>query len=159
MTRSAPATLLLLALLPVVPAAAQRPASSIVIVTGAESSMSRVLEVENLRVSFPAEGGHRVHAVDGVSFTLDRGEMLALVGESGCGKSLTSLALLRLVPGPGRIDPGGAIRLGDIDVLHLEGEPLRRIRGKRIGMALAVIATIGIRGPPFCRWRISVAAA
>ena len=96
--------------------------------------MSRVLEVENLRVSFPAEGGHRVHAVDGVSFTLDRGEMLALVGESGCGKSLTSLALLRLVPGPGRIDPGGAIRLGDIDVLNLEGEPLRRIRGKRIGM-------------------------
>src|SRR4029079_18737912 len=96
--------------------------------------MSRVLEVENLRVSFPAEGGHRVHAVDGVSFTLDRGEMLALVGESGGGKSLTSLALLRLVPGPGRIDPGGAIRLGDIDVLHLEGDPLRRIRGKRIGM-------------------------
>jgi ABC-type glutathione transport system ATPase component len=47
--------------------------------------MSRVLEVEDLRVSFPLDGGGRVHPVDGVSFTLDRGETLALVGESGCG--------------------------------------------------------------------------
>ena len=69
-----------------------------------------------------------------MSFTLDRGETLALVGESGCGKSLTSLALLRLVPPPGRIEPGSAIRLGDTDVLALEGEALRRIRGRRIGM-------------------------
>ena len=94
--------------------------------------MSRVLEVENLRVSFPHAGG-RVYPVDGVSFSLDRGETLALVGESGCGKSLTSLALLRLVPAPGRIDEG-AIRLGDTDVLGLEGEALRQIRGRRIGM-------------------------
>ena len=94
--------------------------------------MSRVLEVENLRVSFPHAAG-RVYPVDGVSFTLDRGETLALVGESGCGKSLTSLALLKLIPTPGRIDEG-AIRLGDTDVLHLEGEALRRIRGRRIGM-------------------------
>jgi peptide/nickel transport system ATP-binding protein len=72
--------------------------------------------------------------VDGVSFSLDRGETLALVGESGSGKSLTSLALLRLVPPPGRIEPGSAIRLGDVEVLGLEGEALRRIRGKRIGM-------------------------
>jgi oligopeptide/dipeptide ABC transporter ATP-binding protein len=96
--------------------------------------MSRVLEVENLRVSFPGEGGPRVYPVDGVSFTLDRGETLALVGESGCGKSLTSLALVKLLPPPGRIEPGSAIRLGDTDVLGLEGEALRRIRGKRIGM-------------------------
>ncbi len=95
--------------------------------------MSRVLEVENLRVSFPHAAAGRVYPVDGVSFTLDRGETLALVGESGCGKSLTSLALLRLVPTPGRIDEG-AIRLGDTDVLRLEGESLRRIRGRRIGM-------------------------
>ena len=56
------------------------------------------------------------------------------MGESGCGKSLTSLALLRLVPPPGRIEPGSGIRLGDTDVLALEGESLRRIRGRRIGM-------------------------
>jgi oligopeptide/dipeptide ABC transporter ATP-binding protein len=72
--------------------------------------------------------------VDGVSFTLDRGEMLALVGESGCGKSLTSLALLQLVPPPGRVEPGSSIRLGDTEVLALEGEALRQIRGRRVGM-------------------------
>ena len=96
--------------------------------------MTRVLDVENLRISFPATDGGRFLAVDGVSFTLDRGETLALVGESGCGKSLTSLALLRLVPPPGRIESGSAIRLGNTDVLGLEGERLRRIRGRRIGM-------------------------
>ena len=96
--------------------------------------MTRVLDVRDLRISFPATDGRRFHPVDGVSFSLDRGETLALVGESGCGKSLTSLALLRLLPPPGRIDPGSAIRLGDTDVLTLEGEALRQIRGRRIGM-------------------------
>ncbi len=96
--------------------------------------MSRVLEVENLRVTFPAGDGRRVAAVDGVSFSLDRGETLALVGESGCGKSLTSLSLLRLVPAPGRIEPDSRIRLADTDVLMLEGDALREIRGRRIGM-------------------------
>ena len=96
--------------------------------------MSRVLEVENLRVTFPAGDGRRVAAVDGVSFSLDQGETLALVGESGCGKSLTSLSLLRLVPAPGRIEPDSSIRLSDTDVLGLEGDALREIRGRRIGM-------------------------
>jgi oligopeptide/dipeptide ABC transporter ATP-binding protein len=96
--------------------------------------MTRVLDVENLRISFPDAGKGRVYPVDGVSFSLERGETLALVGESGCGKSLTSLALLRLVPEPGRIEDGSAIRLADTDVLALQGEPLRRIRGRRIGM-------------------------
>ena len=96
--------------------------------------MTRILEVENLRISFPDAGKGRVYPVDGVSFSLDRGKTLALVGESGCGKSLTSLALLRLVPAPGRIEDGSAIRLADTDVLTLQGEPLRRIRGRRIGM-------------------------
>ena len=96
--------------------------------------MTRVLQVENLRVSFPTGDGGRVYPVDGVSFTLDRGRTLALVGESGCGKSLTSLALLRLIPAPGRIEQDSTIRLGDTDVLALEGDALRRIRGRRIGM-------------------------
>jgi peptide/nickel transport system ATP-binding protein len=96
--------------------------------------MSRVLEVQNLRISFPGSDHTRVHPVDGVSFHLGRGETLALVGESGCGKSLTSLALLQLVPSPGRIESGSVIRLGDTDVLSLHGEALRRIRGRRIGM-------------------------
>jgi peptide/nickel transport system ATP-binding protein len=96
--------------------------------------MTRVLDVRDLRISFPASDGRRFRPVDGVSFSLDRGETLALVGESGCGKSLTSLALLRLIPPPGRIDPGSAIRLGETDVLTLEGEALRQIRGRRIGM-------------------------
>ena len=96
--------------------------------------MSRVLEVENLRVTFPGANGTRAAAVDGVSFTLDRGETLAIVGESGSGKSLTSLSLLRLVPSPGRIEAGSRIRLGETDVLSLKGEALREIRGRRIGM-------------------------
>ena len=96
--------------------------------------MSRVLEVRNLRVSFPGPAGTRFYTVDGVSFELDRGETLALVGESGCGKSLTSLALLQLVPSPGRIETESVIHLGDTDVLALEGEALRRIRGRRIGI-------------------------
>jgi oligopeptide/dipeptide ABC transporter ATP-binding protein len=96
--------------------------------------MTRVLEVTNLRVSFPGAAQKRFYPVDGVSFSLDRGEMLALVGESGCGKSLTSLALLQLIPAPGRIETGSSIRLGDTDVLALRGEALRRIRGRRIGM-------------------------
>jgi peptide/nickel transport system ATP-binding protein len=96
--------------------------------------MSRVLEVENLRVTFPGANGTRFAAVDGVSFGLSRGETLALVGESGCGKSLTSLSLLQLVPPPGRIEPDSRIHLGDTDVLALRGDARRDIRGRRIGM-------------------------
>jgi peptide/nickel transport system ATP-binding protein len=96
--------------------------------------MSAVLQVDNLKISFPDQERGRFYPVDGVSFTLERGRTLALVGESGCGKSLTSLALIRLVPAPGRIEAGSSIRLGDTEVLSLEGDALRQIRGRRIGM-------------------------
>jgi len=95
--------------------------------------MTPLLEVQDLRITFPSSAGIS-RPVDGVSFTLSRGELLALVGESGCGKSLTSLALLRLIPPPGVIGDGSSIRLDGVEVLRLAPAELRAIRGRRIGM-------------------------
>ncbi|HEX5004990.1 MAG TPA: ABC transporter ATP-binding protein [Gemmatimonadales bacterium] len=95
--------------------------------------MTPLLEVENLRVAFPATAATS-HPVDGVSFSLARGELLAVVGESGCGKSLTALSLLRLVPPPGQILPGSALRLDGADLLALGPSEMRAVRGRRIGM-------------------------
>jgi oligopeptide/dipeptide ABC transporter ATP-binding protein len=91
-----------------------------------------VLRVQGLVTSFPAAGA-RAAAVDGVSFELAAGEVLALVGESGCGKSVTALSLLRLVPRPGRID-AGSIRIAGRDVLGLPVSELRRVRGEEAAM-------------------------
>jgi len=91
-----------------------------------------VLEVRGLMTSFPGPG-HRLAVVDGVDLTLFRGETLALVGESGCGKSVTALSILRLVPKPGRIDRG-TVRLGSRDLRALPVAELRRIRGREISM-------------------------
>ena len=95
--------------------------------------MTALLTVRDLRVSFTDTAG-RFHPVDGVSFSIERGKTLALVGESGCGKSLTSLALLRLIPPPGRIDDGSSITLDGQDVLALAPDALRAVRGRRIAM-------------------------
>jgi oligopeptide/dipeptide ABC transporter ATP-binding protein len=92
------------------------------------------LTVRDLRVTFPAAGDRVIAPVDGVGFSLDRGELLALVGESGCGKTMTSLALLQLVPPPGVIAPGSSITLDGQDLLTMEGDALRALRGGRIGM-------------------------
>jgi peptide/nickel transport system ATP-binding protein len=91
-----------------------------------------LLAVEGLRTHFDTAGGV-VRAVDGVSFTLERGEVLGLVGESGCGKSVTSLSIMRLVPPPGSI-VGGRIRLAGDDLLAKDAEAMRRVRGARIAM-------------------------
>jgi oligopeptide/dipeptide ABC transporter ATP-binding protein len=92
-----------------------------------------LLEVKDLRVTFPTAAG-AIHPVDGVSFHVDKGETLALVGESGCGKSLTSLAILRLVPPPGTVEDGSVVRLGGTDLGSLDQRGLREVRGRRIGM-------------------------
>jgi len=95
--------------------------------------MTPLLEVANLRVVFPGLHGP-VHPVDGVGFTVRRGEMLAIVGESGCGKSLSCLAILGLIPHPGRLDPGSRILLDGINLPDLDQEAIRRIRGRRVGL-------------------------
>jgi oligopeptide/dipeptide ABC transporter ATP-binding protein len=74
-----------------------------------------------------------LRAVDGVSFTIDRGEVLGLVGESGCGKSVTSLSIMRLVPPPGRIAAGRILFEGE-DLRAKDAEAMRRVRGARIAM-------------------------
>jgi oligopeptide/dipeptide ABC transporter ATP-binding protein len=94
--------------------------------------VSAVLEVEGLATSFPMERG-RVAVVDGVDLVLARGETLALVGESGCGKSVTALSILRLVPKPGRIERG-RVRLGDREIQDLPVTAMRRLRGREISM-------------------------
>jgi len=94
--------------------------------------VARLLSVESLRTQFATSAGP-VRAVDGLSFAIDRGEVLGLVGESGCGKSVTSLSIMRLVPPPGAI-VGGHIRLDGNDLLDKDAEAMRRVRGARIGM-------------------------
>jgi oligopeptide/dipeptide ABC transporter ATP-binding protein len=108
-----------------------------------------VLEVSDLDVSFPGDDGAPLRAVDGVSFGIDRGTVLGLVGESGSGKSMTALAIMRLVPPPGRID-GGSVRYDGREVLTLPEPDMRRIRGAGLAMifqepmtALNPVLTIG----------------
>src|SRR5260370_20925403 len=92
-----------------------------------------LLEVEDLRTYFFTRDGV-VRAVDGVSLHVAEGETLAVVGESGCGKSVTSLSILRLIQShPGRI-VSGAIRFQGVDLLQLEEAEMRRIRGNDISM-------------------------
>ncbi|MBK1842160.1 ABC transporter ATP-binding protein [Azospirillum sp. YIM B02556] len=107
-----------------------------------------VLAVDGLSIAFQTRRG-LLPAVRDLSFSVGRGEMLAIVGESGCGKSLTALALLGLVPTPGRVT-GGAVRLEGRNLLALDEAALRHVRGARISMifqepmtALNPVLTVG----------------
>jgi peptide/nickel transport system ATP-binding protein len=93
---------------------------------------SPVLEVRDLRVEFPSRRGTLV-AVDGISFHIDEGEVLGVVGESGAGKSLTGAAIIGLLEPPGRIG-GGEVILGGERIDNLPYERLRRLRGRKVGM-------------------------
>jgi oligopeptide transport system ATP-binding protein len=92
-----------------------------------------LLSIHDLVVKFRTHDG-TVHAVNGVSFDLDEGETLGLVGESGCGKSVTNLAVMRLLPKPaGRIE-GGKVEFEGQDLIALEESEMRELRGKEIAM-------------------------
>jgi oligopeptide/dipeptide ABC transporter ATP-binding protein len=92
----------------------------------------RLLQVKNLKTYFFTEDGV-VKAVDGVDFHLDRGEVLGLVGESGCGKSVTSHSIMRLIGQPGKI-VGGEILFDGHDLAQATEKDMRQIRGNRISM-------------------------
>jgi oligopeptide/dipeptide ABC transporter ATP-binding protein len=92
-----------------------------------------LLAVENLSISFPGEA-YPVRVVDRVSLSIALGETLALVGESGSGKSMTALAMMRLVPKPGRIEPGARIAFEGRNLLSLSVPDMRAVRGAGIGM-------------------------
>ncbi|MBT2644934.1 ABC transporter ATP-binding protein [Bacillus sp. ISL-41] len=95
--------------------------------------MEKVLEVKDLHVSFKTYGGE-VKAVRGVTFDLHKGETLAIVGESGCGKSVTSQSIMRLIPEPpGKFD-GGSILFKGKDLTKLRDPDMRKIRGSDISM-------------------------
>jgi len=91
-----------------------------------------LLQIENIRTVFRGPGGD-VAAVDGVSLDVYRGKTLGIVGESGCGKSMLSLSVMRLVPQPGRIAQGRVLFEGQ-DLLTLPAARMRDIRGNRIAM-------------------------
>jgi len=108
-----------------------------------------LLTVSDLRTYFYTSAGV-ARAVDGVSFNIAAGETLGIVGESGCGKSVTALSILRLIQQPGRIEPGSRIMFEGQDLLQIDDVGIRRVRGNRIAMifqepmtALNPVFTVG----------------
>ena len=95
--------------------------------------MGTLLDVRNLQTHFSTRGGV-VRAVDGVSWDVQEGETVALVGESGCGKSVSALSIMRLVAGPSGQIVGGEVLFKGRDLLRLSEEEMRHVRGREIGM-------------------------
>ena len=94
-------------------------------------NQNHLLEVNDLKITFHTDGG-AVEAVDGVSFYVDNGETLGIVGESGCGKSVTSMSILRLIETPPGAYEGGQIMFDGMDMLTIPDADLRKIRGNDI---------------------------
>lgn len=92
-----------------------------------------LLEVKNLSIEFKTDRGV-LHAVDSINFSLQEGETLGIVGESGCGKTVTALSLLRLIPSPPVSYPTGQIFFEGQDILKLNSQELRSLRGRSISM-------------------------
>ena len=92
-----------------------------------------LLDIRNLKVRIGA-GEHAIRAVDDISFHINRGETFALLGESGCGKSMTALSILRLLPQPAGRITSGHITLDGTDLTALPEADMRGIRGRRIAM-------------------------
>ncbi|HMA10006.1 MAG TPA: ATP-binding cassette domain-containing protein, partial [Ramlibacter sp.] len=92
-----------------------------------------LLEVDGLRTYFDTLTG-TVRSVDGLSYTVHAGQTLGVVGESGCGKSVTALSIMRLIPMPPGRFVGGAVRYRGTDLLKLSERQMREIRGNRISM-------------------------
>ncbi len=105
-----------------------------------------ILQVRDLTVSFATDLGV-VHAADGVSFDLVPGKTLGLVGESGCGKTMTALSLIRLLPSPGRIE-GGEIIIGGRNIVHMDEGEIDEIRGRRVAMIFQ--EPMSALNPVFC---------
>ncbi len=98
-----------------------------------EKSKKNILRLENLVVAFDTEQGC-VHAVDDISFSLEQGKILGIAGESGCGKSVTALSILRLLPKPISHIASGKIWFWEKNILELPIEQMHEIRGKKISM-------------------------
>ncbi|MEX0325080.1 MAG: ABC transporter ATP-binding protein [Puniceicoccaceae bacterium] len=92
-----------------------------------------LLDVRNLVTAFDTDAG-QVTAVDGVSFTVEKGKTLGIVGESGCGKSVTALSIIRLLPQPMGKILGGQVLFGDRDLAKVSDEEIHKVRGGQIGM-------------------------
>ena len=95
--------------------------------------MAGLIEIKNLRTSFFIPEGE-MRAVDGVSFDIEEGKTLGLVGESGCGKSVTALSIMRLIPSPPGKVVGGQVLFRGKNLLELKGEEMRKVRGNEISM-------------------------
>ncbi len=113
--------------------------------------MAKLLEVRNLTTQFFTSAG-TVQAVDEISFDIDEGETVAVVGESGCGKSVSALSILRLIPWPPGKIVGGTIHFLEQDLLALSDQEIRKIRGRQISMvfqepmtSLNPVLTIGLQ--------------
>ena len=121
----------------------------------------RVLEVRGLS-TWLRSSGSTVRAVDGLDFSISRGETFALLGESGCGKSMTALSIMRLLPDAGRV-VAGTVQLSGTDLLRLPEVAMQAVRGRRAAMIFqepgSSLGTVRGRGPlPMTRTRHNLAA-